>query len=75
MAGNQPWLMGKGYLEMLRISFIIYISQGQVIVEDIKDNSVKKSTIVRKEDSWTTAILGNMKLEQVRQDEPKYLRI
>lgn len=67
--------MGKGYLEMLRISFIIYISQGQVIVEDIKDNSVKKSTIVRKEDSWTTAILGNMKLEQVRQDEPKYLRI
>lgn len=75
MAGNQPWLMGKGYLEMLRISFIIYISQGQVIVEDIKDNSVKKSTIVRKEDSWTTTILGNMKLEQVRQDEPKYLRI
>lgn len=67
--------MGKGYLEMLRISFIIYISQGQVIVEDIKDNSVKKSTIVRKEDSWTTTILGNMKLEQVRQDEPKYLRI
>lgn len=75
MAGNQPWLMGKGYLEMLRISVIIYISQGQVIVEDRKDNSVKKSTIVRKEDSWTTAILGNTKLEQVRQDEPEYLRI
>lgn len=75
MAGNQPWLMGKGYLEMLRISVIIYISQGQVIVEDRKDNSVKKSTIVRKEDSWTTAILGNTKLEQVRQDEPECLRI
>lgn len=67
--------MGKGYLEMLRISVIIYISQGQVTVEDRKDNSVKKSTIVRKEDSWTTAILGNTKLEQVRQDEPEYLRI
>ena len=51
------------------------MSQGQVIVEDRKDNSVKKSTIVRKEDPWTTAILGNAKLEQVRQDEPKYLRI
>ena len=67
--------MGKGYFEILWISFIIYMSQGQVIVEDRKDNSVKKSTIVRKEDSWTTAILGNAKLEQVRQDEPKYLRI